>query len=84
MKTASIRDLRYDFSRLEAWLRNGDEIQITRRGQPLGRLVPIAKAARARLVKPDFAERLRKIWGDRVFTADEVRTMRDLESGDRS
>jgi len=40
MKSATVRDLRYDFPRLEAWLKGGEEILITKHSRPIGRLVP--------------------------------------------
>ena len=38
MKTATVRDLRNSFSMLEAWLSEGEDIRIEKRGQPIGLL----------------------------------------------
>ena len=38
MKTASVRDLRYDFKKVERMLREGDEVQITKRRAVIARL----------------------------------------------
>lgn len=40
MKTASIRDLRYNFRNIEHLLKKGEEVQITKRGQVIARLLP--------------------------------------------
>jgi prevent-host-death family protein len=40
MKHASVRDLRNRYTSLLRWIRAGEEIVITRRGQPVARLVP--------------------------------------------
>lgn len=64
MKKATVRDLRYDFAKIERLLREGEEIQITKRQRPLARLVPEPPAARE---VPDFLARLRHIYGDRVL-----------------
>jgi prevent-host-death family protein len=40
MKTATIRELRNDFSRLSKWLEKGETIEITKRGKPVADLVP--------------------------------------------
>lgn len=77
MKTATLRDLRNDFGRLEAWLAEGETIEIRRRGKPVGMLSPVANGTG--LPKPDFAARRRAIWGDRVFTKKEVAEMRAYE-----
>jgi len=83
MKTATLRDLRNDFAKLEAWLGEGEEICIERRGQPIAMLTPV-KAAKAKKIKmPDFEARRRAIWGDRMFTEEEVKAMREDELGDR-
>lgn len=60
MKRATVRDLRYRFSAVEDLLREGEEIQITKRKQVVARLVP-AKTAIAPQ-HPDFLARLKKIY----------------------
>jgi antitoxin (DNA-binding transcriptional repressor) of toxin-antitoxin stability system len=65
MERASIRDLRYDFKRVEDLLKAGEEIEITRRKRVIARLVP--PKPRKRLKMPDFQGRMRKIFGDKVF-----------------
>jgi antitoxin (DNA-binding transcriptional repressor) of toxin-antitoxin stability system len=65
MKTATIRDLRYNFPQVEAWLTGGEEIELTKRGRVIGRIVPRpAKTAKRKM--PDFAARLRRIYGDKI------------------
>ncbi len=64
MKKASVRDLRYDFPKIERLLREGEPIQITKRQRVIGRLVPERTASRQR---PDFLARLREIYGDKVL-----------------
>ncbi len=44
MKTATVRELRYDFHRLSKWLAKGETIEITKRGKPIAELVPKSKA----------------------------------------
>ena len=65
MTKASVRDLRYDFKKIERLLLRGEEIQITKHRRVVGRLVP----ERAEVAKelPDFMGRLRKIYGDKVL-----------------
>jgi antitoxin (DNA-binding transcriptional repressor) of toxin-antitoxin stability system len=61
MKEASIRDLRYGFKRIERFLRQGEEIQVTKHGRVIARLVPEGP------VKiPDFMGRLRALY-DKVL-----------------
>ncbi len=79
MKTATVRDLRNNFARLEAWLADGEEIRIEKRGQPVALLTALSARRRTRVPRPDFAGRLRRLWGDRVFSGDEVADMRMTE-----
>jgi antitoxin (DNA-binding transcriptional repressor) of toxin-antitoxin stability system len=78
MKTVTVRDLRYSFPRVESWLNSGEQIEITKRGRPIARLVPASRVPK-RLVKPDILAQLKEIWGERVFTAQQVAAMRAAE-----
>ena len=64
MKRASVRDLRYDFKKIERLLHKGEEIEITKRQQVIARLIP-ERAAQVRQM-PDFLGRLQAIYGDKV------------------
>ncbi len=66
MKTATVRDLRYRFPEIEARLRQGEEIQITKRRRVIARLVPV-KPHRPRRRPPDFMAMLKKIYGNKVL-----------------
>ena len=79
MKTASVRDLRNNFAMLEAWLGDGEDVCIEKRGEPIAMLTAMNRRRRGKLKMPDFAARQKAIWGDRVFTAAEVRAMREAE-----
>lgn len=61
MKKATVRDLRYDFRKIERALRAGEEIEITKRGKRIARLVPETQKAPL----PDFMARLREMFGDK-------------------
>jgi antitoxin (DNA-binding transcriptional repressor) of toxin-antitoxin stability system len=65
MKTASVRDLRYRFAEVEDLLREGKEIQITKRRRVIATLVPEPAAKVG--ARPDFAARLRKVYGNKVM-----------------
>jgi antitoxin (DNA-binding transcriptional repressor) of toxin-antitoxin stability system len=77
MTKASVRDLRYEFKKIERLLLKGEEIQITKRRRVIARLVP----ERAEAVKkmPDFRARVRKIYGDKVLAVSGA----DLLAADR-
>ena len=79
MRIVTVRDLRNNFSKVEAWLCEGEEIRIEKRGKPIGFLSATSPSAKAGFQKPDWEARRKAIWGDRVFTDEEVRAMREAE-----
>jgi prevent-host-death family protein len=79
MKSVNVRDVRNRFSALEAWVEEGEKIEICKRGKPIAWLVPIPQSSRPKQVKPNFAARRKAIWGNRTFTAAQVTEMRDAE-----
>lgn len=79
MKTVTVRDLRNNFSKVEAWLGEGEEIRIEKRGTPIGFLSATPRSAEGKVNQPDWAARRNAIWGNRVFTEEEVRQMREAE-----
>jgi len=65
MKKASIRDLRYRFAAVEELLKEGEEIQITKRRRVIARLLPAKPKRRPR--RPDFLARLKRLYGGRTM-----------------
>jgi antitoxin (DNA-binding transcriptional repressor) of toxin-antitoxin stability system len=60
-----VRDLRYGFKKIERLLHQGEEVQITKRRRVIARLIP--ENVRATAQMPDFLERLRSIYGDKML-----------------
>jgi len=79
MRTATLRQLRHDFGRVFAWVEQGEPVEISRRGKIIALLAPppTPKAARPRR-RPDFAARLKRIYGDLVLAGDVVVEEREL------
>ena len=76
MKSVSVRDLRYDFKKVERLLQQGNEIEVTKRRKVIARLTP---APSKRPPLPDFLARMRANYGDKVFEVSGA----DLISADR-
>lgn len=64
MKRATVRDLRYNFPKIEKMLRAGNDIQITKRNKVIARLSPESEK---RPPMPDFLGRMREMFGDKIF-----------------
>lgn len=84
MKTATVRELRNEFPRIEAWVHEGETISISKRGKVIATLVPVlgGAAQQKRRPKVDIMARLRETWGDRVFSMEQVAAMREEERAD--
>jgi len=78
MRTATVTDLRNNFRRVSAWIENGETVEIVKRRRVIAHLVPAGRKAR-RPAKPDILARLKKQWGDRTFSREEVQAMRSAE-----
>lgn len=66
MIRATVRDLRYDFPAVLSRIERGQEIEITKRGKVVARLLPPPKIRKKKKIQwPDFAARAREISGDR-------------------
>jgi antitoxin (DNA-binding transcriptional repressor) of toxin-antitoxin stability system len=66
MKTASVRDLRYNFPRVERWLAEGEPVEITKHKKVVATLMP-PTAPPAKPKMPDFLGRMKKISGNKVL-----------------
>jgi len=78
MASATVRDLRFNFSQIEARLREGEAIDITKRKRLIARLVPVKPRLRRR-VPPDFLAMLKEIYGEQVLEVSGA----DLVAGQR-
>ena len=64
MKKATVRDLRYHFAEVERLLVREEKVEITKRKQVIGHLLPARPTAGRR---SDFLARLRRIYGDKIL-----------------
>jgi prevent-host-death family protein len=73
MKTATLRQLRHEFGTVLALVEQGEPVEITKRGKPIAVLTPPVRARTTRArQRPDFAARLRRIYGDMIVPGDVV------------
>jgi prevent-host-death family protein len=80
MKTATVRDLRNNFARVSAWIRAGQEVTITKRGEVMARLVPEASVKKPKKVRFDAKARmkqLKEIYSGKPLPGNSVLLMRE-------
>jgi antitoxin (DNA-binding transcriptional repressor) of toxin-antitoxin stability system len=82
MKTATVRELRNNYTALLRWIDAGEEISISRRGRVVARLVP-ASAKRARRVDWSDSAALRRDKSKlRCLSAEESAKLLEESRGD--
>lgn len=79
MKTVTVRDLRYDFPRVEGLLRNGEEVRITKRRKTIARLVPEPALP---VALPNFLDRMKTLYGSAPLTVTGAEIVRMDRDGD--
>ncbi len=73
MKVATVRQLRHKFGEVLNWVEAGEAVNISKRGKVVALLSPPPRPKRQRPKKrPDFAGRLKRIYGDKVLDGDVV------------
>jgi antitoxin (DNA-binding transcriptional repressor) of toxin-antitoxin stability system len=60
--------VRHDFSRILAWVSNGEEVAITKHRRTVARLMPARASKTAGVRMPDIAGRLQKVFGRKVIS----------------
>jgi prevent-host-death family protein len=68
MKTATVRQLRHDFGTVLNWIEDGERVEISKRGKIIALLSPPTPIKSKPRKRPDFAARLKRIYGDKVFS----------------
>jgi len=70
MPSINLRQLR-DTRQLKAWLDAGETVELRERDRLIGRITP-ENPAQEKKEWPDFAARLKEMWGDRVINTQEI------------
>jgi len=73
MKTATVRQLRHQFGTVLNWVEAGEPVEISKRGKIIALLSPPpARVPPPPRKRPDFAARLKRIYGDQVLPGDVI------------
>jgi len=77
MKKTTIRELKHEMSKVLSWVAAGESVEVHRRDVPVAVLNPPRSSANT--TRPDFASRLKSIYGARLLPT----TGSDIVSGGR-
>jgi len=81
MKTASIREVRHDFSRILEWVASGEEVAITKRHVTVARLLPAHQRKKGRVKMPDVTARLQSVFGRKIISDKVMKKILDDNQG---
>ena len=77
MRLATVRDLRNNFAIIEACPRDGAEVCIKKRVEPVAILTALKRGPIPLQIRnPDFKARRKAVWGERVFSEQELSVLR--------
>ena len=76
MKTITVRDLRYHFPRVEAFIAEREEILLTRRKRVIARILP-PELSKPKRKRPDFLARIRRIYGEKLLKVSGAELLRE-------
>ena len=65
MKITTIRELKHDTTTVLSWVAGGETVEVRRRNEPVALLSPPHRRSPVR--RPDFAARMRTIYGRKVL-----------------
>ena len=71
MKTTTVRELRNNYSKVLKWVAKGEEVEVTRRGKAVAKVVPITSPGPTEVDWNNSAALNRKAWST-VLTADQT------------
>jgi prevent-host-death family protein len=79
MKTATVRQIRHDFGTVLGWVEDGEQVEVSKRGKVVALITPPPPAAKPAgpRKRPDFAARLKRIYGDQVLPGNIIVEERD-------
>lgn len=80
MRKTNIRELKHETSKVLAEVEAGGTLELCRRGKTVALITPPGRPSKA--PRPDFAARMREIYGDRVLETTGTDLMQEAR-GDR-
>jgi prevent-host-death family protein len=70
MRSTTVRELRNNYSKVLKWVAKGEEVEVTRRGKAVARVLPVAPTGSAEMDWSRSAALNRKAWSG-VLTAEQ-------------
>lgn len=78
MKTTTVRDLRNNYSKVLQWVAKGEEVEVTRRGKVVAKVIPPA-AAKTKVDWEQSAALNRPAWPNPLTTKESAAILADSQ-----
>jgi prevent-host-death family protein len=80
MKTTTVRELRNNYSQVLKWVAKGEEVDVTRRGKIVAKVVPPSSANAARVDWSQSAALTRRPWSTALTAEESAAMLADSQS----
>lgn len=78
MKTTTVRDLRNNYAKVLLWVAKGEEVEVTRRGKVVAKVIPPA-AAKTKVDWEQSAALNRSAWSTRLSANESAAVLADSQ-----
>jgi prevent-host-death family protein len=79
MKTTTVRELRNNYSKVLKWVAKGEEVEVTRRGKIVARVVPPPSVKAAQVDWSQSAALTRRAWSTTLTANDSAGILADSQ-----
>lgn len=81
MKTTTVRELRNNYAQIMRWVGKGEEVEVTRRGKVVAKVVPHAVVRAADVDWAQSAAHHRQAWGRTLSEKESATLLADSQGG---
>lgn len=81
MKSTTVRELRNNYSKVLGWVAKGEEVEVTRRGKAVAKVVPIVPSAPPEVDWSKSAALNRKAWSSVLSSEQSAAVLAESQGG---
>jgi prevent-host-death family protein len=81
MKTTTVRELRNNYAQVMRWVGKGEEVEVTRRGKVVAKVVPVGAAKVTAVDWAQSAAHNRPVWGKALTAKESAAVLADSQGG---
>lgn len=81
MKTTTVRELRNNYARVLQWVSRGEEVEVTRRGKVVAKVVPPAAGKATQVDWAESAALGRRPWANKLTAKESAGVLAESQGG---